>query len=221
MIEAKHSQWAHTAFQYWLKNFLLKDFSAIYLLTSVPEVPTNKPLILAPNHSTWYDGFIPYWVNEQFLQRNFYIVMLEEQLKRYWFFNKLGAIGIKPDSPADIKASMNYLNSLLQPKNMIVYFPQGKIIPDIQGKFELTQGLRLLSAHSETEIMPMRIKIEPLNQRKPALFLSFDLPIIHKDYKENPELLVHSFQHLQMNESQLLSQGKFGTCIYGNPHVGI
>lgn len=221
MIKAKQIFWAHRVFTFWLEKFLINDFSAIYLLNPIPEINAETPVILTPNHSSWYDGFIPYWINYKFLKRAFYIVMLEEQLKKYSFFNKLGAIGIKPGFGNDIRISLNYLNTLLQPNHLIVYFPEGKIKPELQGEYELTKGLRYLTGNSNSIILPMRIRIESLNRRKPALFLSFEKPISHSEYCKNQDLLQQAFVRLRAQELEMLRKSQFGQCIYGIPHDGI
>lgn len=199
----------------------MKDFSAVYLLTPIPAVNTESPIILTPNHSSWYDGFIPYWINHRFLKRKFFIVMLEDQLLKYSFFNKLGALGIKPGSGSDIRMSLRYLNSLLQPNHLIVYFPEGKIKPDLPGEYNLAQGIQYLTGNSKSVILPMRMRIESLNRRKPALFISFDRPFLQSDYSKNKDILQQAFLKLREQETEMLRNSQFGQCIFGEPHDGV
>jgi hypothetical protein len=221
MITPNPKPWAHRLFQFYLKHSLLKDFHAVYLLTPIPEIPNSNALILAPNHSSWYDGFIPYFINQKYFQREFHILMLEEQLLRFHFFRKLGALGIRPDQAADIKSGITYMNTILKPKSLLVYFPQGKIVPDAVPEFQLQQGLRLLKPQHPTVVLPMRMHIESLNERKPALFISFGNLIPLDAYRTSPVKLEHAFYQLKDQESKQLASASFGNCIYGTPHTGL
>ena len=61
---------------------------------NLPEFDKSKSLIVTPNHFSWWDGFFIYWTNKKLFNRKLYVLMLEEQLKRYWFFKKLGCYSI-------------------------------------------------------------------------------------------------------------------------------
>ena len=69
------------------------------------------------------------------------MMMLEEQLKRYWFFNLLGAYSIEPKNSLSIKETINYTRTLLIEKgNGIVIYPQGEIEPYEKRRFNLKRG---------------------------------------------------------------------------------
>lgn len=221
MIESKHRKWAHALFRQWLYQVLLRDFSAIYCTNPIPDIPRNVPMILAPNHTTWYDGFIPYFLNHQYFHRNFHILMLEDQLRQYPFFQKLGAVGMQPGNGADVRQTLRYLSQLIVPENLLVYFPEGRLRPDSGQPYQLNEGLKYLQTPDNSLILPMRMRMESLNQRKPALMLSFGEVLLFTDYQKNPNSLNKAFNDLRDWEKARLTIPDLGTCIWGKPHVGI
>lgn len=221
MIEANHQKWAHTLFRFWLYRGLLQDFSAIYCTNPIPPIPNGTPLILTPNHTTWYDGFIPYFLNLQYWKRTYHILMLEDQLRRYPFFRKLGAVGMQPGNGADVRQTLRYLSQQVRPDSLLVYFPEGRLLPDTGQPYHLNEGLKFLQVPAETLILPMRMRMESLNERKPAMLLSFGEPIPHPGYQSNPDLLNTAFNELRARENIRLSIPELGTCIWGKPHVGL
>ena len=54
--------------------------------------------------------------------------MLEEQLKRYWFFKKLGCYSIDLNDSRKMIVSLKYtMDLLLKPNNLVTIYPQGEI----------------------------------------------------------------------------------------------
>lgn len=146
--------------------------------------------------------------------------MLENQLRKFPFFRKLGAFGMNQNSPTDIRRMLSYMSELLHPDHMIVYFPQGKIVPDVPAPFILSKGLTYLQTKYPVQILPLRMHWESLNTRKPAVFISWGTPIPLEQYKAHTELLNEQFEALRNKETAALTTGNFGTCIYGKKHVG-
>ncbi len=87
MIEAKHSKWAHLLFDVYVTKLLKYNFNRFIVLNDLPKFSKGNGLVLAPNHFTWWDGFFTYFIYKKFFkQRKFYVMMMEQQLKKYWFF---------------------------------------------------------------------------------------------------------------------------------------
>ena len=80
---------------YILRQFR-KTFHGLYFLGPVPTPDPTLPLLITPNHSTWWDGFFFYTLNKRIFRRKGYLMMLEEQLSKYRFFRRIGAFGIEP-----------------------------------------------------------------------------------------------------------------------------
>ena len=106
-------------------------------------------------------------------------MMLEEQLKRYWFFQKVGAYSINPHSPQDIIEAANYTQELLAgPDNFVVLYPQGDIEPFEKRPLTLKRGLQLFTkATPPAQIIPIGFKIHFYNQKEPAVMFRFGEPL--------------------------------------------
>jgi chlorobactene lauroyltransferase len=100
--------------------------------------------------------------------------MLEEQLKRYWFFNKVGAYSININNPKTTIESINYTADVLNNKNnFVVYFPQGKIEdyykrpPSIKkGIIKVVDRVKMPNA-----ILPVIFKIVYSDSKQPDIFV--------------------------------------------------
>jgi 1-acyl-sn-glycerol-3-phosphate acyltransferase len=117
MIKADHKYWARALFNSYIKRLLKKHFNSFLLTNNLPDINNHK-LIITPNHFSWWDGFFIDFVNEKLIKRKLHILMLEDQLKRYWFFRKLGAYGFNPSNPKSIIEAVNYTKDVLNDKNI-------------------------------------------------------------------------------------------------------
>jgi len=208
MIKARHAAWADRIFQPYLTRLFKRHFNAICLLGRVPETNPDLPLLLLPNHSTWWDGFFVYLVNKKLFRRKVYLMMLETQLARYKFFSRLGAYSINPHSAGSIKNSLRYsvdiLNEKTAPRPLLCIFPQGELLPWDKRPLVYKNGLEaILSGYGgKANLLPLGIKTEFLNEPRAEAFFLFG---------EN--ILVNSntfggMQRLQESEEKLLDDLK-------------
>ncbi|MBS3999977.1 MAG: lysophospholipid acyltransferase family protein [Desulfobulbaceae bacterium] len=177
MIQAEHKKWAHFVFKPYIMRLLKRDFHSIHLIGDIPQIDSEQQIILTPNHSTWWDGFFVYLLNEKFFQRTFYIMILEEQLAKYSFFSKLGGFSIKHNSPKKIIESLRYCSELLEGNKPVIVtiFPQGELLPSFIRPISSNPGIAKLigMVNRKTVVLPLAIRIEYLNEEKPQLFFKF------------------------------------------------
>lgn len=178
MIKADHKKYARWLFIPYMNRMLKKNFSHFYLVNDFPEIPQDQGLIITPNHISWWDGFFAEYLFKKYLNRNLYIMMLEEQLKRYWFFKKLGAYSIKPDSPRSIMETADYTREILSnSQNFVVTYPQGEIESFEKRPLTLKQGLKFFIKEMEKDflILPVGFKIHYYNEKYPSIICRFGL----------------------------------------------
>ena len=121
-------------------------------------------------------------------------MMLEEQLSRYWFFQKIGAFSIDPTHTKKITETVKYVQNLLQnPENFVILYPQGEIEPYEMRPLTLKRGLQLfLKETPEVQVLLVGFKIQYYNQKRPSLLVKFGQTLsgksISADFKnyENP-----------------------------------
>jgi 1-acyl-sn-glycerol-3-phosphate acyltransferase len=198
MIKAEHKKWAYFIFDIYLNNIIKKDFKNFYLVGNIPELDNNKGLIITPNHFSWWDGFFIYYLMKKLSARKIYIMMLEEQLKRYPFFKKLGAFSINQQRPKSIIESINYASSIVTNSSYLVTYPQGEIEPYEKRPLTVREGLIKIieKVNIETDLLPIVFKIHHSNERKPFLYAMMGNLIPAQTVKDNFQSFSDSFNQL-------------------------
>ncbi len=188
MITAHHRFWAHALFRPYLRWLCKRRFNAVEVLGELPQLPPDLPILLLPNHATWWDGFFPYLLNDAVLRRKYYIMMLEHRLKEFWFFRFLGAFSINQQSPKGIITTLDYTASLLAlrpttttPAPCVVMFPQGELRAWNKRPLGYTRGIERLLGKISTPciVLPLAMRVELLSEEKPFVGIMFGEPHIH------------------------------------------
>jgi 1-acyl-sn-glycerol-3-phosphate acyltransferase len=204
MIKANHQKWAEFIFSFYLKKIMRKNFSNFWLCNEAPVVPDNVGLVITPNHFSWWDGFLIERIRKKFFpKRKMYILMLEEQLKRYWFFNKLGAFSINLKNPRSINETINYTKEIISPDSLVVFYPQGKIeffdkVPNLKkGLTKFVDNLKL-----KTVLLPIAFKFQFGEAKHPEIYCRFGEPLESQIVKQD----FSSFYFEFMTNLQLLNE---------------
>ena len=125
MIKAKHHIVIYPLFKGLIHLLLKRNFRSIHIESDFEN--NGKAVLLIANHISWWDGFWMEYLNQKITHRRFHFMMLEDQLKKHWYFRYTGGYSVKRKSKEIVK-SIEYTNELLSnPKNIILMFPQGKI----------------------------------------------------------------------------------------------
>jgi 1-acyl-sn-glycerol-3-phosphate acyltransferase len=180
MIKAEHRFWAETVFHPYVSHILKKSFSNFYIVNPLPNIPKEKSLIITPNHISWWDGFFVYYTGKKYINRKFHIMVLESTLKKYWFFRKLGAFSINPQSSKSVAETFKYSREILKSaKNCLISYPQGEIEPYEKRPLALKEGIRslLMPLKESTVVLPIGYRIEYYDKKHPALFCRFGNPV--------------------------------------------
>ena len=201
MIRAQHRFWADFIFQPYLTRLFKRHFRKIQILGTVPEVPGHLPLLLLPNHSTWWDGFFVYLLNKRIFRRTAYLMMLEAQLTKYKFFRKIGAYSIEPKHRQGIFESLAYTVELLNQSNSLVsIFPQGELLPWHTRPLGYKRGVEwiLREYGKPVAILPLAIRAEFRGEKCPEVFFLFgDVKVFDSD-------TFHGMDRLEEAERALL-----------------
>ncbi len=194
MIYAKHQRWATAAFRKYLLRLLKRNFFAISVLGNVPKLDPSLPVILLPNHSSWWDGFFVFLLNDRIFRRRMYLMMLEGQLQRNPFFSRMGAFSIDPARPKSMMHSLYYVTSLLNTANgnppLVCIFPQGELKSWGIRPLGFKPGLQwiLERVNSPVILLSLAIRIEFLSEQRPEVFMMFG-EIRQCDKHSRPQLL--------------------------------
>lgn len=209
MIEAKHNRLLRKIFNVYINYQLKKFFNGFYLIGEVPDLNDKKSVLVLPNHFSWWDGFFVDLIHRKlFGDYKIYMMVLEDTIKRYWFFNKIGAFTINQNNPKDVIKSFNYASKLLNDKkNFVVIFPQGEL-QSYSTNVKIKSGVLdlILRRNSNFHIMFLAMKIEFSSEKKPNVY--FRLSYSHRinDYLKDFQMLVNDFnKNLEELESGIQS----------------
>lgn len=205
MIKANHNIAAQVMFYAYIKRLMKKHFSNFFLVNKAPEISRSNSLVITPNHISWWDGFFIGLLEKKYYNRKVHIMMLEEELRKYWFFSRVGAYSIKHNSIKSIRESHTYTKELFSgPANSIIIYPQGEIEDFEKRPLALKKGLKYFIEDSTDDfsILPVAFKIQYYNEMKPAIVARFGRPLNNNELKNDFNLYEKEFY----NNLELLSK---------------
>ncbi|MDZ7725540.1 MAG: squalene/phytoene synthase family protein [candidate division KSB1 bacterium] len=171
---------AHLIFKYYLNRLFCKHFHSMQLLNTAPVFQKDQPVLVLPNHSTWWDGFFIYLLNQHLYNRMLYVMMLESQLCENPFFKHVGAYSINPERVTGTLQSIKYTLSLLNLSEppMVCIFPQGELLPWSSQDLTYKRGIQLLlkKLNRPLQICQCGIRCEFTQHQYPDVFIEFGAP---------------------------------------------
>lgn len=135
----------------------------------------NLPVILLANHISWWDGFWAMYLNLKILRRKFHFMMLESQLRKYWFFNYTGGYSINKQSKSLVE-SLQYTAGLIEKhENMVLVFPQGEIESMHLQTFSFEKGIErvLINKQGKLQLVFMANLTDYFSKPKEGLYIYF------------------------------------------------
>lgn len=109
-------------------------------------------------------------------------MMLEEQLKKHWYFNYTGGFSVKKSSRSAVETIQYSAELISHPDNLLLMFPQGKVESLHKQSFAFEKGVeRILqrTERSNVQIVFLVNSIDYFINRKPILYHYI------KEYKDN------------------------------------
>jgi len=201
MNRVHHSRSAEIVFHWYIDRLLRKNFNSFVLLGAKPSHQQSRALLITPNHISWWDGFFVDRLRRVlFPGRKLHLMMLEEQIKKYPFFNKVGAFGIDPGRPKKVLGALQYTAEVLENgSNFAVVYPQGEIesqeTPVLSQKAGITKIAQL--AKSEFLLIPVFFKIMYKDKPKPELYAAVYTPLSSAQAGEYREYLQSCYMNFR------------------------
>lgn len=155
----------------WYCNWLTwRRFDSVTIRSEYTPEPGQKTIYYL-NHNSWWDGLVPFLLNQKKFRQNARGMMEDKQLHRYPFFQKIGVFSINLSSPRASMQSMRYaLESMKRPGAALYIYPQGKIVPFSTHNLDFQPGLGWLAKRlPQTDIVPVAIHIHTQLSDKPRL----------------------------------------------------
>ena len=171
------------------QNIVLKFFfRKKKIINNNFELPINSSIILAPTHRSRWDGLVLTMAfGRRVTQKDCRFMVTKSEMKgiQGWFLKRLGCFSINQLSPS--LSTLRYAIDLIEKKEQLVVFPEGKI-NKYGKKLVLKEGLYRLArlATKKTEsiiIIPIGIAYSKVPPKLGSAFcLSFGKPIAMNDY---------------------------------------
>ncbi|MEO6694468.1 MAG: lysophospholipid acyltransferase family protein [Ignavibacteria bacterium] len=173
MIKVRHNLFAIFLYKIYIERLLRSHFEKFILLNEMPNFNHEVGLIITPNHFSWWDGFFAEYLMRKFNKRKPYVMMLEKQLKKYWFFKYIGAFSIDQNSIKSIKENITFSKQIIgSNKSYLLFYPQGEI-QNYCINIKLKKGLSSIVENSGAYISVISFKIEYSNDKKPSVYCRF------------------------------------------------
>ena len=100
-------------------------------------------------------------------------MMLEEQLKKYWFFRYSGGFSVNRNSRT-IFETLDYAGNLLHNnENLVLIFPQGKIQSVYQQEIQFEKGVERIirSTACEIQVIFLANLVDYFSSSRPKIFM--------------------------------------------------
>ena len=176
MIKAKQNK-TYLGFISWYSRMRMKwHFKSIRIDGEIPE--KDAPFLVISNHFSWWDGFFVQYLNQKIFKKNFYFMMLEEQLKKRMFLNKCGGFSVSKN-PKELLESINHAVSLLEDKNnLVLIFPQGRIETKYRYPFYFERGIEAILKRTSDKVHIVFIAnmIDYFSAPSPSLYIYYSQP---------------------------------------------
>ncbi len=168
-----------------VKPALQGGFSRVRMRMAAPLPAPEIPVIWFGNHSSWWDGYLPFALNHLTWKREGYVMVEYTQLSRYPFFRWAGGFSVDRSDARSALASLSYAASVLTTganKTLLIY-PQGAIVANDTRPLKFFSGIghivkTVLRTHAICALVPLALRYEFIGEQKPEAFASTGAPIL-------------------------------------------
>ena len=198
-VPARVWPWFCRLFEVYARWLVGRHFSAVRVRGSV--APPGGPVLYLVNHSSWWDAILVFLLSRPGAQVPQLAMMGETGMRRYPFFNRLGAFSV-PDAKnlADLRAMIRYLEAQGGRGGQIWIFPQGAIAPADVRPLGLARGVALVAARLvPCRVVPVSIRFAFGEAQRPEIWVSFGAASL---LTESPER--HTLEALLSEEVERL-----------------
>lgn len=169
-IPAQESRLFISLFEVYCKWLFWHRFESVNLESEYSPAEGRKTIYYL-NHNSWWDGLIPFLLNQRLFKQNARGMMEDVQLHRYKFFRRIGVFSINLGSARSSMKSLRYaIRSMERPNAALYIYPQGKIVPFSTRSFDFRNGIGWLAKKlPHADLVPVGIYIHTKVSDKPTL----------------------------------------------------
>lgn len=177
-LPAKESKLFISLFDLYCRWLFRRRFDEVQIQNDYRPVAGSKTLYYL-NHHSWWDGLIPFLLNQKLFRQNARGMMEYKQLHRYPFFRRLGVFSVDLSSARSSVQSMRYAIQSMERSNAALYiYPQGQTEPFKTKNLQFKKGIGWLAKKlPEADLVPVGIYIHTLDSDKPRLKIQVGEPV--------------------------------------------
>lgn len=170
ILKAKHNFLIYPFFKRYAVWIMKRHFGVIQVVGQFNE--KRLPILVICNHVSWWDGFWVMYMNVKVFKHKFHFMMLEEQLRKFRFFNYTGGYSVNKRSKS-IMETLKYTAELMtNATNMVLIFPQGEITSMHQQSFQFEKGLeRIIKDRVNYQLIFQVNLIDYFSTKLPGIYL--------------------------------------------------
>ncbi|MDQ2871894.1 MAG: lysophospholipid acyltransferase family protein [Candidatus Eremiobacteraeota bacterium] len=173
---ARHVRGFDTCFGAYIRMLLRRSFASVWLSRDAESIPSSGYVACA-NHSSWWDGFIPYFLHHRFdPTRRFEILMSDRELRRFPFFRWGGAFSVDARSVRTAYESIRYAAGQARGGAAVWIFPQGVLRNDRVWR-PFTSGFVHAARIANVPIVPVAMRFAMRDLQRPEVFVDIGAPL--------------------------------------------
>ena len=203
MIQAKHHAVIYPIFRLLTRYLMNHKFHSVHIEGDFED--TGKPVLVIANHVSWWDGFWILYLNIKVLRRRFHFMMLEEQLKKHWYFQYIGGYSVKKKTRSIVE-SIGYTIELLRDNgNMVFMFPQGEITSMHNHDIKFEKGAQRIvdGSSDDVQVLFMANFIDYFSDPKPNVFMYLQKFPVQELKKNQLEFHYNKFHQQALNTQKI------------------
>jgi len=175
VIPAYKWEWFSRWFAGQAAKRLRRQFGALNIrgLEHLKAAAQTGPVVVASNHTAWWDGLVALYLIERVAKLDGYALMDETNLRRFAFFARAGGVGVDPHSAQDGARVIRYAQQLLANSRRVLWvFPQGTERPIDTRPLDFLPGARDIARRAKAQLLPVALRYEFSKESKPELWIS-------------------------------------------------
>ncbi|HET7813811.1 MAG TPA: lysophospholipid acyltransferase family protein [Candidatus Baltobacteraceae bacterium] len=162
-------------FERYLAWLLRRSFRGVWIARDAAFPPGG--FIAIANHSSWWDGFVPYALQRRVApQTPFALMMASSQLRRFPYFRLGGAFGVDPARKRAAFASVEHAAASARSGAGVWIFPQGAIRPPYE-PLRFARGYLHAARRADVPIVPVAIRLTMMEAQRPDAFVEIGEPL--------------------------------------------
>lgn len=167
MRDRKSGLWSAVIEQY-VAMKVRRAFRGVWVRGPWPTI--EQGLLVYANHTSFWDGFVIHQVAKR-AGWDGYALMEEQNLRRYPFHTRLGAIGIARESGRALP-TVRYLREVLaRPQAAVFIFPEAKLRPGALDVAPFERGLSLIAQLTHARCLPFAMRYAFLEHEHPDVLI--------------------------------------------------